>query len=130
MCIFHVASTYGYSQQLWDAAKERLRMALWNAAKGQRQVTYSDGVAEIRDIISFDPHDTVFHHMLGQISVEEDAAGRGMLSALVVHKHGDGQPGPGFYELAQCLGRDTTDKVRFWVDEVNRLFEEANAVRV
>ena len=37
------------------------------------------------------------------------AAGRGMLSVIVVHKQGDMQPGPGFFELAQRLGRDTSD---------------------
>ena len=66
--------------------------------------------------------------MLGQISVEEDAAGRGMLSALVVHKHSDGQPGPGFYELADDRGRDTSDKVCCWVEEISRLFREAERI--
>jgi len=35
--------------------------------------------------------------------------GRGMLSVIVVHKEGDMQPGPGFFELAGELGRDTSD---------------------
>jgi len=39
--------------------------------------------------------------MLGEISQEEDAAGRGMLSVIVVHKVGDMQPGPGFFQLAK-----------------------------
>ena len=37
-------------------------------------------------------------------------AGRGMLSVIVVHKVGDMQPGPGFFQLAKKLGRDTSDK--------------------
>jgi hypothetical protein len=45
-----------------------------------------------------DPHDHVFHDLLVQISVEEDANGRGMLSAIVVHL-ADGQPGNGFFDL-------------------------------
>ena len=47
--------------------------------------------------------------MLGEISSEEDAAGRGMLTVLVVHRAGDMQPGPGFFELAKQLGRNTSN---------------------
>jgi hypothetical protein len=130
MFVIDLNTTYGYPRERWGAAKEKLRLALWHAARRKDWLTYSDGVAEIRDFIVFDPHDTAFHHMLGQISVEEDAAGRGMLSALVVHKHGDGQPGPGFYDIAETLGRNTNDKVRCWVEEVNRLFEEASGVQI
>jgi len=41
---------------------------------------------------------------LGEISLEEAHAGRRMLTALVVHKHGDYQPRPGLFELARRLG--------------------------
>lgn len=46
--------------------------------------------------------------MLGEVSVEEEAADRGLLSVLVVHKVGDMQPGPGFFELANELGQEPT----------------------
>lgn len=78
---------------------------------------YSDLVAEV-SAIKFHPHDQGFHHMLGEISVEESAAGRGMLSVIVVHKHGDMQPGPGFFELAKSLGHKTNDILVFWVAEL------------
>jgi hypothetical protein len=45
-----------------------------------------------------------------------------MLTALVVHKHGDMKPGPGFFELARELGHKTTDIDKFWIDEVNNVF--------
>ena len=45
-----------------------------------------------------------------------------MLTALVVHKGGDYQPGPGFFELAQRLGHNVTDTEKFWVQEVKRVF--------
>jgi hypothetical protein len=44
-----------------------------------------------------------------------------MLTVVVVHKTGDMQPGPGFYELAKRLGRDTKDILRCWVDELHRV---------
>jgi hypothetical protein len=59
--------------------------------------------------------------MLGEISEAEDAAGRGMLTVIVVHKQGDMQPGPGFFDLAKRLGRDTTDIVKCWVDELKKV---------
>ena len=59
-------------------------------------------------------HDPRLFHLLGQISSEEDAAG-------VVHKVGDMQPGPGFFELAKSLGRDTRDPLKCWVDELHHV---------
>ncbi|MBL7131901.1 MAG: hypothetical protein ISS45_10975 [Candidatus Omnitrophica bacterium] len=59
--------------------------------------------------------------MLGEISGEEDAVGRGMLSVVVVHKHGDMQPGPGFFDYAEELGRDTSDILKCWVEELKKV---------
>ena len=44
-----------------------------------------------------------------------------MMTALVVHKEGDYQPGPGFFELAKELGRDVTDIEKCWVAEFKRV---------
>jgi hypothetical protein len=68
------------------------------------------------------PHDPRLWHLLGEISRIESKAGRGMLSALVVHKRGDLQPGPGFFELADELGHDTSDIEKFWIQEVKKVF--------
>jgi len=38
---------------------------------------------------------------------------------IVVHKEGDMKPGPGFFDLATRLGRDTVDQERCWINEVN-----------
>jgi len=69
--------------------------------------------------INLDAHD--LFHLLGQISSEEDAAERGLLSVIVVHKFGDMQPGPGFFELAKSLGRDTSDILRRRVEELKKV---------
>lgn len=45
-----------------------------------------------------------------------------MLTALVVHKHGDLQPGPGFFTLAKQLGHDPSDLEKFWIQEVKKVF--------
>jgi hypothetical protein len=44
-----------------------------------------------------------------------------MLTVVVVHKVGDMQPGPGFFELAKMLGRDTGDILKCWVNELHRV---------
>jgi hypothetical protein len=45
-----------------------------------------------------------------------------MLSVIVVHKVGDMQPGRGFFELATQLGRDTSDVVVCWVNELKKVY--------
>jgi len=68
-----------------------------------------------------EPESCEMTEMLGQIAIAEDRAGRGMLTAVVVRKD-SGRPGDGFFELARKLGRDTTDRERFWIEELNRVY--------
>ena len=56
-------------------------------------IPYSDLVASVK-AIDLEAHDARLFAMLGEDSTEEVRAGRRMLSALVVHKEGDMQPGP------------------------------------
>ncbi len=112
--------TYGFSQPDWDAAKQEARNLLIQRAKLRGMIPYSDLARKIR-AIHLEAHDQRLFHLLGEISSEEDAAGRGMLSVLVVHKLGDMQPGPGFFELAKQLGRDTSDILKCWVEELKRV---------
>lgn len=111
---------YGYSLVDWNKAKEEMRQTLIKRAKVRGMMPYSELVAEVRTI-SLKPESYALAAMLGEISSEEDAAGRGMLTVIVVHKSGDMQPGPGFFELARELGRDTSDILRCWVDELKRV---------
>jgi hypothetical protein len=83
-------------------------------------IPYSE-LAALITAIPLEGHDQRFFHLLGEISEEEDAAGRGMLSVIVVHKAGDMQPGPGFFELAKQLGRNTSDIVACWVAELHKV---------
>ena len=107
---------HGYDDASWDAAKHEAKEILAERARVRGMIPYSELVAGIQSI-SFGSHDPRFFHFLGEISAEESQAGRGMMTALVVHKEGDMQPGPGFFELAQSLGRNTTDITACWVEE-------------
>jgi hypothetical protein len=60
--------------------------------------------------------------LLREISMEEDAAGRGLLSAVVVR--GSGLPGGGFFQLAEERGRDTSDREACWRAEHARVVAE------
>src|SRR4051812_37237205 len=91
---------HGFPPDKWEAAKAEAKAALADCAKRRQMIPYSDFVTKIHSI-TIDYHDPRLFHFLGEVSAEESAAGRGMLTALVVHKHGDMQPGPGFFELAQ-----------------------------
>jgi len=111
---------YGYEQYEWDAAKAEMREALVERAKVRGMIPYSELVEKIT-AIELEPNSFALAAMLGEVSTEEDAADRGMLSVIVVHKVGDMQPGPGFFELAGELGRDTSDILKCWVDELKNV---------
>lgn len=118
-------ATFGFDDAAWEAAKEEGKTLLSTYAKRRQMIPYSEFVQNIQ-AISLEAHDPRLREFLGEISAEESAAGRGMLTALVVHKRGDLQPGPGFFELARQLGHDTSDIVKFWIEEVKRVFEAWN----
>lgn len=113
---------WGFEVATWEAAKTEAKQLLAGYARRRQMVPYSDFVRQIRSI-DLEPHDPRLPPFLGEISSEESTAGRGMLTALIVHKSGDFQPGPGFFELARQLGHQFDDIEKFWVQEVKRVFE-------
>jgi hypothetical protein len=111
---------FGYPEAQWTRAKTEAKQVLIERARVGGLIPYSDLVQYIH-AIAIEAHDPRLFNLLGQISVEEDEAGRGMLSVIVVHKVGDQQPGPGFFELAKQLSRDTSDTDACWIQELNRV---------
>ena len=83
-------------------------------------IPYSELASSIKTV-PLAAHDQRLFHLLGEVSEQEDAAGRGMISVIVVHKKGDMQPGPGFFELAKRLGRDTSDILGCWIKELKKV---------
>jgi hypothetical protein len=114
---------HGYSPTEWEAAKREATDILSERAsrRTNQTIAYSELTDEIKSI-KLDPHGVPLAHMLGEISTEEDAAARGMLTVLVVHK-GTIEPGPGFFVLAKSLGKDVRDKAKFWSEEFKRVTE-------
>jgi len=95
---------------------------LIDVARRKGRIAYSELAAQIT-AIQIEAHDPRMFHLLGEISTAEDKAGRGMLTAIVVHKSGDMQPGPGFFELAKSPGKDTSDVLVCWINEFNNVHD-------
>lgn len=113
-----MSSYFGIQADDWHAVKGEIRDVLAARARVRGMIPYSELVSKLTTV-HLEPDSFALAALLGEVSTEEDAAGRGMLSVIVVHKHGDMQPGSGFFKLASQLGRDTTDIIRCWVDELH-----------
>lgn len=113
---------HGFEDPVWDAAKRQATDVLVEVARRRGRIAYSELVAQIT-VLRLAANDPRLFRLLGEISSEEDAAGRGMLTAIVVHKSGDMQPGPGFFELAKSRGRSTKDLLMCWIEEFNKVHD-------
>jgi molybdopterin synthase catalytic subunit len=111
---------YGYEIEDWDLAKAEVKDLLIQRAKLRGMMPYSELTTKVRTI-ELEPNSQALAAMLGQVSEEEDDAGRGLLTVIVVHKVGDMQPGPGFFELAKKRGRNPSDILKCWIDELKKV---------
>jgi hypothetical protein len=114
--------TYGYPQFLWDEAKRITRSAIIDRIRLNGDfLTYTEVLVLTSRFIDFaDPHNPLLANMLGQISNDEEAAGRGLLTAYVVRRDLN-RPGNGYFELAAIHGRDAFDQTRCWTEEIRGL---------
>ena len=113
---------HGFLDGVWRAAKEEARQAMIDVARRRDLMSYSDLVLRITSCV-LEPHGSRLAHMLGELATEEDEEGRGLLTAVVVHKTGDRKPGPGFFKLAESLGRDVVDTDGCWMDELKTVYQ-------
>jgi hypothetical protein len=113
---------YGILPAQWQSAKAEAFEILKIKATERGMITYSDLAKQITSA-KFEPHEHALWSLLGEISEAEDDAGHGLLSAIVVHKLGDLEPGSGFYEFAAQRGRDMSDKTKGWITELHRVHE-------
>ncbi len=111
----------GYPAKVWRQAKQEVKEELIKRAKARNIISYGELVGQVT-AIQLAPHSFALNTMLREITTEEHAAGRGMLTALVVYNSGDMQPGPGFFALADRLGKNTDDLLRCWIKELQRVY--------
>lgn len=112
----------GFPEGQWKSAKTELLRLLVKTARSKSVIAYSEVVSDLA-AISFEPNDSRFHRLLDEVSTEEDEAGRGLITVLVVHKSGDYAPGPGFFKLAAARGRDVEDIDATWVAEFRSVLD-------
>jgi hypothetical protein len=105
----------------WNAVRAEIASILRSRAMLKKTIAYSELSSLLRTAPV--PYDSVeMATLLREVSTEENAAGRGMLSVIVVHKSGDQMPGPGFFTLAAELGRDVSDPLKCWIEEIYRVY--------
>lgn len=113
---------FGFKLEAWERAKREATSAIVGAGRKDDLITYSDLASAITSI-HIEPHDFAMSRLLDEISKEEDTAGRGILTSLVVLTD-ERVPGEGFWATARDVGRVFTDKWAFWAEEVRRVMAE------
>jgi len=111
---------FGLTKTQWENAKAQAFAVLQEVAHRRGLITYGDLARRIT-AYPLEAHNFALHWIIGELSKDEYANNRGMISALVVHKYGDMEPGGGFYDLAHDLGIKTRDRLVLWVEEVKKV---------
>lgn len=99
---------------------------LLDLARAGRLTTYSD-IAPIAELSMEDDADRErMSELLGEILRYEADEDRPLLTAIVVHRGNDNNPGEGFFAIANELGRfdgsrDPITRLEFWVRQVQEV---------
>ena len=113
---------FGFTPEAWERGKLEATCAIVRAGRKGEFITYSE-LANSVIRIRIEAHDFAMIRLLDEISKEENAAGRGILTALVVLKD-ERVPAEGFWASARDIGRVIGDKWVFWSKEVKRVMVE------
>ncbi|MBU0507745.1 hypothetical protein KKH27_02760 [bacterium] len=99
---------------------------LLELARGARLTTYSE-IAPLAGLaMNNDADRERISELLGEILTHEVSEGRPLLTAIVVHRGNDNNPGEGFFSIATELGRfngsrDPLARLEFWVRQVQEV---------
>ncbi|MBL0572769.1 MULTISPECIES: hypothetical protein [Aeromonas] len=99
---------------------------LQKLARSQNLAAYSDVAPLVGLSMDNDADRNEIARLLGEIAIHENSEGRPMLTALIVHRGHDNNPGEGFFGIAQELGlfngtRDQIAKLTFWANQVTQV---------
>jgi len=112
------ASLHASAQR--DALRAEIEAVLRAVAWRRATLTYQDLTSALTTA-RLAPNDPMLPGLLREISEGEDAAGRGLLTAVVVRRD-TGRPGRGFFALAALRGRDLSDETACWQRELTRVY--------
>jgi hypothetical protein len=107
----------------WEKMKTDTLAVLSQVARSRGLITYSEFARRIGGALDVQNRDeaVVLGQLLTEVSLQQHKRGRGILSAVVIQKTGDQEPGPGFFTLAQALGKKYSDRTVFWVEECKKV---------
>jgi len=114
----------------WEQIKAEIVALLRISATKEQTIWYSALVSKMTTVrldLERPDHREVLAHLLGDVSTDEFAANRPLLSALVIKKQGVMEPGGGFFDLARGLGKTFSDNTVFWQSEVQKVFDKWGA---
>jgi hypothetical protein len=117
-----LASTFGLTDDEWQEAKREAKAAILEAAYERRMTWYGEVAAAVT-ATHVEPFSELMNHLLGDIFQDEHEAGRPALTSIVTHKHGDKEPGKGFYDMARSLGYRFSEPYVFWSTQVQDVFK-------
>lgn len=104
----------------WQQTREEIRDIVQAVARNGDTITYGDLAARLQTA-SFHPRSAVYHRLLREICLEEEATGRGFLCALVVKKD-TGLPGSGYFRFMAQRGEDVSHPAQFWRQHVQQIY--------
>ena len=113
---------FGQTAHAWATFKAEARAYMSATAARRGMITYGDLAAQMTSVAVQAP-DQMLWEIIGDVARDEGAAGRGLLSVVVVHKHGDMEPGKGFFELAKYFKRNTRDRTACFVAELKTVYQ-------
>src|SRR5437762_22729 len=96
-------SHFGLDDEQWGQAKAEVREAILDAAYDRRMTWYGEVASKVT-AMRLDPYSSLMNHLLGAVFEDEHSGGGPALTSIVTHKHGDKEPGAGFYDKARSLG--------------------------
>lgn len=111
-----LTAKFGKTPEQWSHNVAIVTGALRAIAASRATVTYKVLADLIGEDVSY-RHELA--HLLGEVASTEHAAGRPLLSAVVVSKS-DKKPGVGFAGIARDLGLsiDEGQEVQFWINQL------------
>ncbi len=107
----------------WERAREQALEVLSRRARDRDTITYKEFARKIKAIPDVRYHgDERLDRLLDEVALDEDAAGRGLISVLVVLAAFPSLPSDGFYELAETRHAPGTPRGTIFEIERDRVF--------
>lgn len=127
------AFNHPFTPEAWAAAKREAHVFLNAKAAARALTTYGELADNVTAINMRSPSGhglmvVVIARFCGELSVESDHEGRGMISALIGSVEYP-MPSEGFFTLAGWLGYDISpslaNRAEFWVEQLDIVFRAA-----